>query len=398
MRVTILILAATLSAGAFVEAAPPSLLEATADGKAYRGKLVGRDDKVCWLMGRDGRLTKLDIEKISKIEVASPAFRAHTGAELRDLVRREYGKDFDVVASGNYVICAPPLQAARYAELFDGMYRTVHLYFSRRGFRLQEPEFPLVAVVFPNRAAFAKQCERDGVRSGAGLLGYYHPDTNRVVLFDPGEATQPAKKSTSIPDSPLAQKNLFAANRDAGLVDLHDDRMFGRQPAGEIEADLQATIVHEATHQVAFNIGLHSRVGKNPRWVVEGLATALEVPSMYDNSAADSQKERMNRDRYVWFMNFASARRKPNSIADFVATDRLFQTSILDGYAQGWALTFFLLETRPSKYAAYLRVIAARDPLAEYPPEERLADFCSIFGRKIEQFDAEFLRFFERLK
>ncbi|MGE3316299.1 MAG: DUF1570 domain-containing protein, partial [Planctomycetaceae bacterium] len=165
-----------------------------------------------------------------------------------------------------------------------------------------------------------------------------------------------------------------------------------------IEADLQATIVHETTHQVAFNIGLHTRVGKNPKWVVEGLASAIEVASMYDGADGDSQRDRMNPTRFVWFMNFMATRRKPHSLSEFIASDRMFLLANQDAYAESWALTFFLLETRPSKYAAYLREVAARDSMSDYPPEDRLGDFCGIFGKNLEQFEAEFLRFFERFK
>lgn len=401
-----LTIAGVLYAGFFlpVPAIGESLLQATTDEGLFTGKLVARDAQVCWLMGRDGRLGRLDIDRIKKIEAVAPKFRQHTIAELRDIVRREYGKQFEVVASGKYVICAVPQQARRYAAIFDGMYRSVHLYFSRRGFQLEEPEFPMVAVIFPNRTGFAEQCQRDGIRGGGGLLGYYHPDSNRVALFDSGEMhAEPEAQSlrNSSTETPPSLDTIFTRPEIGGTdfkIDVMPQRALGRPAAGEIAADLQATIVHEATHQVAFNIGLHSRIGHNPKWVVEGLATAFEVESMYAGAASDSQHERLNRDRFVWFMNFAETRRKANSIGEFAATDRMFASASPDAYAQSWALTFFLLETRPSKYARFLREIAAREPLRDYPPDERLTDFCTAFGANLEQLDAEFLRFFKRLK
>ncbi|MFN9752880.1 MAG: DUF1570 domain-containing protein [Planctomycetota bacterium] len=36
-------------------------------------------------------------------------------------------------------------------------------------------------------------------------------------------------------------------------------------------------MVHEATHQIAFNTGIHSRFAPMPRWFTEGSCGALEM-------------------------------------------------------------------------------------------------------------------------
>jgi hypothetical protein len=107
--------------------------------------------------------------------------------------------------------------------------RHVHVYFAARGFAIREPEFPLVAVVFPDREKFAEYCRSEKVNPAAGLMGYYLQSSNRVALYDTAST-----------------------------------------------GDLDGTIIHEAVHQVAFNLGLHRRIGDNPLWVVEGLATTFE--------------------------------------------------------------------------------------------------------------------------
>src|SRR5262245_9536850 len=105
MRTSLLVVAMLVCSAEAIrlDAADPSLLEATVDGKTFRGKLVGKDAKICWLMDRDGRMARLDINKIDKIEAKAPTFRPYTIAELRDLIRREYGKEFETVGSGKYI-------------------------------------------------------------------------------------------------------------------------------------------------------------------------------------------------------------------------------------------------------------------------------------------------------
>ncbi len=158
-------------------------------------------------------------------------------------------------------------------------------------------------------------------------------------------------------------------------------------------------MIHEATHQVAFNTGLHSRMGVNPKWIVEGLATVFESPGIRESASNRGEAfGRTNKERYVWFGNYAKSRRKPKSLAAFVSSDKLFETSALDAYAEAWALSFYLVETRSTKYAKYLKTIATRDPLKEYPEAERLADFKKAFGNDLDMLEADFLRFISRLE
>ena len=73
-----------------------------------------------------------------------------------------------------------------------------------------------------------------------GTLGHYDPASNRVFLFD--------------------------ATKDAGY-DWSEN------------AD---TIIHEATHQTAYNVGVHKRFIAAPRWMVEGLATMFEARGVWN--------------------------------------------------------------------------------------------------------------------
>jgi hypothetical protein len=49
------------------------------------------------------------------------------------------------------------------------------------------------------------------------------------------------------------------------------------QPAA---VPLVATIVHEATHQIAFNCGLQQRYADIPLWLCEGMAVYFEAPDL----------------------------------------------------------------------------------------------------------------------
>lgn len=364
-------------AGLFMPAAwaadAPAFLELTVKDERLRGKLLAMDDDTAWLMTREGQLQELEVKDIQGMKRISSRFQPLSSVEVRGALQREFGQKYEVASSEHYLVCAPHGKAKEYAQLFESIYRSFHGYFSVRGFRIPKPDFPLVAIVFPDHKSFDEYCQKDGFRAFRGLMGYYLRTSNRVALFDSGN-TQTALSEEDHPASP-------------GFINA------------TIEADLASTIVHEATHQVAFNTGLHSRVGINPKWIVEGLATVFESDGIRESSSTRGKAfDRVNRDRYVWFGNYAKSRRKPKSLATFISSDKPFETMPLDAYAESWALSFYLIETRPANYAKYLKAIASRDPLKEYPEEERLDDFKKAFGKDLNLLEADFLRFISRLE
>ena len=309
----------------------------------------------------------------------------------------EMPKHFHIEGNGHFLICAEK-NNRRIGEICEDTYRTFRRYFSVRGFKISEPEFPLVVIVFPDRDAFVNYCRKDKLEPPQGLLGYYMRFTNRIALFDQGDsglaATTPARAET------LASR-LDRGNEAHGpnwLGDLSDgDRLRPARFDGIVEGDLHSTIVHETTHQVAFNTGLHSRIGQTPKWVIEGLATMFEAPGIHDSQRTAAPKTRINRSRYLWFENYLQSRRRPHSLKDFIASDDLYASATLDAYAEGWALTFFLAETRHGSYGRYLKALVARNPLQIYTNEERVADFRKAFG-DLKSLETEYVRFFEKLR
>ena len=55
------------------------------------------------------------------------------------------------------------------------------------------------------------------------------------------------------------------------------------------------------------------------------------------------------------------------------------------------------METKPAAYGRYLKTIAARDPLDEYEPAERVEDFRAAFGSDWKMLAAELARFQNRI-
>jgi hypothetical protein len=360
---------ALLGARSIADGAPPALFEVTAGKDTYRGREIARDAETLWFQERDGSLERLKPADVTKFTEVGPRFTSYSAAELRDRLRRELGRDFEVLGTGHYLVCARKDQARQYAQLFENIYRSFYVYFSTRGFAITEPEFPMVAIVFPDQSSFARYAERDEIKAGRGLMGYYLMTSNRVAVFD--------------------SKKLHAELNDLNAWD--DDRWLGATTGG-----LADTIIHETTHQVAFNTGIHSRIAQNPKWLCEGLATVFEAPGIRNSSLGRDVSTRINGERYTWFQQYRK-RRPARSLEKFVSSDDMFSSATLDAYSQSWALTLFLLETRPREYAKLLKLIAARPPLAPYGPEERLQDFKQAFGNDLAMLESAMLRYIDKL-
>jgi len=334
------------------------MIELTVGGRHTEGAPVAWNSREVVLVARDGRIWQFAPDEAKDYRKTSDWFRGYSPSELRSMLLRELGSGFQVSGTGHYMVAHPSGARDQWADRFEDLYRRFVHYFSVRGFALSEPPFLLIGVVCRNREEFARYAASGGQSVGAGLLGFYSNQTNRIVLYDVG----------------AGRASAFGWEQNA------------------------ATVIHEATHQMAFNTGIHSRFAPPPTWVAEGLATMFEGVVGPGASADGPRQGRVNRSRLQAFHDSVAPNHRPELLADLVATDRLFQAAPGAAYAEAWALTFYLMETQPLRYAEYLARTAARPPFQRYTAAQRTADFTAVFGDNWRMLEARLLRFMEELK
>jgi hypothetical protein len=337
-------------------AAPPSQVEMTFGGRKVLGRPLAWTTEQILLLGRDGQLWQLSPGEVKDYRQSAAPFGSLTANELRAELQREFGPGFEVTSTGHYLVVHPAGEENQWAQRFETLYRSFLHYFQARGFRPQAPIFPLVAVVFPRQEDFLRYAARQGDRISPQVLGYYSPLTNRIALYD---------------------------------------QTRGR--AGDWTQNAE-TLIHEAAHQTAFNTGVHNRWSMPPRWVAEGLGTMFEARGVYNSPHFARQSDRLNRGRLEAFQRYAATRRAKGNLAQLLGSDRQFQTDPDGAYAEAWALTFYLAETEPRKYVAYLAKTASHAPLVDARGPERLQDFTSIFGEQLDLLEAKLLRYLGELK
>jgi len=328
------------------------------NGRQVEGMPLAADSQRTFLLARDGQCVEFANRQAKDVAQLPGSFRSYSQAEIRGRLLGEFGQDYEVSGVGHYLVVHPAGRKDLWAPRFESLYRSFVHYFAARGWQLPEPRFPLVAVVYPRQADFQQAAAKDGLSSSSGFLGYYSPTSNRILLYD-------ATAGQSGYD--------WTTNAD--------------------------TIVHEAAHQAAFNTGVHSRFGVAPRWVVEGLGTMFESRGVWQSRTYQNQTDRINRSLLTAYRQYVAAGRRPaGAITALVSSDRLYQTNPDQAYPEGWALSFFLCETEPKKYFAYLAKTAAAPPFAHYRGPERLKDFTDIFGSDLAMLDARLQRFIAGLK
>jgi len=329
----------------------PGMLKLTVDDEVIEGRPIAWSVARVHLLGRDGRLWEFSPRDARDWQQA-PHFKPYTVSQIRAELLRELGREYAVTGSSHYMVAHAAGQRDRWAERFEELYRTFVHYFRVRGFTLKKPEFPLIGVVCRDRAHFARYSAAQGSPAPPGVLGYYSLTSNRIMLYD--------------------------IDPREGFGNWHETAK---------------TIIHEATHQAAFNTGIHSRYTPPPLWVAEGLATLFEAPGVCDPRNHTSREDRINQGRLDDFRRAVLPRHEPKLIKSLVASDGLFGSNSTAAYAESWALTFFLVETRPRKYAAYVTRTADRPPFSNYSSKERVADFEAVFGDNWELLESHFLRF-----
>jgi Protein of unknown function (DUF1570) len=337
-------------------AAAEFMFRARVDGRMLEGKPLYWTADHMQLLGRDGQLHEFNPKLAKEGRKTSPRFFGYSASEMKTVLQQEFDKRFDVSTTRHYLVVHPRGERDEWASRFEDLYKRFEHYFRVRGFQLEEPPYPLVAVVFRNEADYRGHAASTGRSVPSTWVGDYAGDSNRIFLFD----------MTTDGESD------WSRNAD--------------------------TIIHEATHQTAYNTGIHRRYAGTPRWVSEGLATMFEARGVWSAQYDHTQADRINRGRLLNFKDLAANRWQPGMILNLISSDRMFQTSETDAYALAWALSFNLCETQPRLYCQYLAKTAARPMLSAYPAAERVADFEDIFGGERKMFETKFLRYMEEVK
>ncbi len=322
--------------------------------RTFIGKPLVWDGDNMQLLRRDGRMTFLPVKSHDDYQVLSNGFSVMAKKTMVAKLKKEFGKRYTVSSTPSFIVVHPHGDYQKWAKPFEDLNKRFATFFSTRGHKLEAPKFPMVAVVLNTRGEFDRMLRRY-YSADRNLLGYYSPRSNRIITYD--------------------------------QIKEADDSIFNTN-----------TVIHEATHQTAFNRGVHNRFGEYSSWLVEGLACLFEAEGVHNSYIHTQRKDRINSGRLLAIQIAIKDGSAKGTLEKIVGDDRLFRSDDQLAYAYAWGLTFYLVETQQRDYLKYLFDDAQRENFTVYGSKERLQLFAKAFGNDFDQLEARMFNFLMKQK
>lgn len=339
------------------------------------GKIeVEAEDGGVLLLSPDGELWAITGEEVvSKHSDEKPFVPLDREEMGRRLLEEHDG--FKLHETNHYLICynTSPDYAKWVGSLYERLYDGFYNFWTKKGLKLRDPELPLVAVVFDTRDSYSVFAREELGDSVGSIIGYYSLRSNQVTMYD------------------------LTGLEGLGLKGAKAERIKTLLTRPEAERNV-ATIVHEATHQLAFNSGMQTRYADIPFWVSEGLAVYFETPDLESKTGwkkigAVNQHNRLQFARYL-------PQRPANSLESLLTDDKRFRdpSTAPNAYAEAWAFNYYLLKRRSDDYSKYLQSLTKLEALVALEPRQRVALFKAAFGDDLSRLEADWLKFMRTVK
>ena len=337
--------------------------------KKLRGKLL--------VEALDGSLLLEDDQQILHIIPGETIAQRSALSEVNPLTPKQLGQKtvaslpdgFSFITTRHYLICYnTSLGYARWsAALLERLFTGFHAFWSQAGLEVRQPEQPLVVIIFSNRNDYKRAAEKEVGNASHSIVGYYNQLTNRITTYD---------ITGSDSNDPTTRQSLSTAGNS-----------ILRNPQA---SSLIATLVHEATHQLAFNAGLHVRLSPTPVWLSEGIATYFETPDL-TNSRGWQSIGAINEARLELILKQFT----PGLISRFIVEDEPFHNpdEALLAYAHAWALVSFLATMRREDFCKYIANSKKKAPLELDSPSERLNEFKNAFHSEPDDLEPAIIQY-----
>ena len=310
------------------------------------------------VMATDGWLHTISIDKRDQsLRSTDEAFRPASTVQMRNQLRAEFGRRFDVVATQNFLVVQPRGRGDRWPDMFENSHRAFVEFMTKRGVQVRQGRFPMVAVVLPDARAMYAELDRLGI-DVSRVAGIYANRCNRVMTHDGGRIS-----------------------------------------------DIAATVRHEAAHQSAFNSGVHSRVNDTPSWITEGIGQMFEPSAISSGTIGSTNRlsERINQESLRHLHSKLDLRSSEDThawVQRLVDGDEAFKNpaTVQTAYSMAWAMMFYLSERDPDTFADILHFTATRPPFESYRRGQRRIDFERVIGENTQVFANQLSRYLNGLK
>ena len=345
---------------------PPRFKVRDEQGQPVVARLHGQHEGTTALILPDGQLGIPNM-----LVPTNEPFQPFTAEELLARLQKGPLGDFQVHQTAHYLIFYQSSRAFAEASgrWLEDLYRRLLDAFRKHEMAVHDTEFPLVAVIYRTERDF-----RASKRVDPEVQAVYEIGTNRIYFYETSEHDENAPELSAL-----------------------------RKPQ---------TVVHEGTHQVLQNIGVHPRLSAWPIWLVEGLAEYCSTPA----SSRKGGKPTWDGLGMINGLHMATIRELEDPLSVAIRGDDAQSKALVrepgkplveclvrkthltpTEYALAWAMTHYLAFKRQDDFVAYLKAMSQIPPLEPRTPEDHLAEFRKAFGSDLVKIDKTIDRYLKNL-
>jgi len=334
---------------------PPRYIVADSQGQPVVARLHGQHEGTTALILPDGQLGIPNM-----LVPTNKPFQPFTAQELLERLQKGPLRDFQVHQTAHYLIFYQSSRAFAEASgrWLEDLYRRLLDAFRKHEMTAHDTEFPLVAVIYRTEHDFKASKGVD-----PEVQAVYEIYTNRIYFYEKSEQDKNAPEVSAL-----------------------------RKPQ---------TVVHEGTHQVLQNIGVHPRLSAWPIWLVEGLAEYCSTPATRKGG-----KPTWDGLGMINGLHMATIRELEDPLSVAIRGDDAQAKALVrepgkplveclvrkthltpTEYALAWAMTHYLAFKRQDDFVEYLKAMSQIPPLEPRTPEDHLAEFRKAFGSDLVKID-----------
>jgi hypothetical protein len=361
---SVALLAAGLSPVRSTQALDVVYSKAAPDLRQVGRVLVEAQDGGILFQDRTGAIATYQPDEIDRRETTPDPFEPLDADTIGQALVEEFGPAFRVHKTEHYVVVydTHPVYAKWTAGTLEKLHGAFYAFWKREKVELSPPEFPLPVLLFRDKPSYTEGTRAELGEDAGKLVSFYSLKTNRVYAYDVTETS--------------------------ARTGLQFDVRLLRQPA---MLNNVTNIVHESTHQVAFNSGLQRRFAGHPLWWSEGLATYFEAPD-FSTGRGWRTVGTPNLPRLIEFRK-ALPGLPAGTLEEMLKSDASFRDPAVAAqmYAQAWTFIYWAFKHRSAEMTAFAQSQQELPSLSDPTPEDRIAAFEQAFGKTVAEVEQAFL-------
>ena len=301
------------------------------------------------------------------------------------------GAGFKVLKSDHYMVFynSNTEFARKRLGQFEKLYDEFYKYWEKKEFTLKTLPERMICLLFNSREDFQSYAQRTGGLAQAG--GYWSSQTNWTYFFNTGksadvlrveESIEKQKKRIKEFEEQLKEPKYNHPDNKKILTEMKRDlKAFETDFEKRIVDENLSITIHEATHQLCYNLGVLNLNYAAPSWLVEGLAVYFETGTP---SGAWLGPGRKNKE-YISTIQKSYATNKIIPLEKFLTIMEGFFSGGVDthtGYALSWCFIYFLMRSNQyePKLRAYIKELLVADPYKKYSSKEVMTLIEKHFG------------------